>query len=338
MEWPSECYEHTSLDHVRSHAQGVIRAWRCPRGMALAAKQRPDAHVHTQITHRRGGAWRTPPPRAPPSLYLSSLCRPAITREPRPGRARAYPRVRRSSLACRRSRCRRCCPPFACLGSGGSGSSGAAAGVAMATRARRERGDERRPVGPFSDRVGLGGRRRRRREVSLRTRREPIEARINHVRTRVCGGKTIERARPRVQPGHRAGEASDGHDSRKRQRVSGSARVTRTISGRMGSCAGWRARLGAERRMIVRLLPVTLRTNASAARAPRHRLRTQHQRRVTRTISARLVCTAGVRSRIARKTRVIVRGLPLTLRSTASARSMRSGPMCYEHTSLDRTR
>ena len=40
-------------------------------------------------------------------------------------------------------------------------------------------------------------------------------------------------------------------------------------------------------------------------------------------IRARLVCTAGVRSRIARKTRVIVRGLPLTLRSTASARSKR---------------
>ena len=43
---------------------------------------------------------------------------------------------------------------------------------------------------------------------------------VHVVCTRVCGGTTIARAWPRVQPGKRAGEGSGAHDRRARTKVS----------------------------------------------------------------------------------------------------------------------
>ena len=147
------CYEHTSLDRTRkesyctrmvlSAAWALSAAWRGPLSndltLTCTRKQRTGGEA-------RGALLR----RARLHLYVSLESMSTGDHARPPAGPRAYPRVRRSSLACRRSRCRRCCPPFARLGSGG-GARGRRAPL-LAWRWRRERGDERRPVKPLSDR------------------------------------------------------------------------------------------------------------------------------------------------------------------------------------------
>ena len=116
------CYEHTSLDRTRkesyctrmvlSAAWALSAAWRGPLSndltLTCTRKQRTGGEA-------RGALLR----RARLHLYVSLESMSTGDHARPPAGPRAYPRVRRSSLACRRSRCRRCCPPFARLGSGG---------------------------------------------------------------------------------------------------------------------------------------------------------------------------------------------------------------------------
>ena len=142
--------------------------------------------------------------------HLSSLCRPAITREPRPGPGRA----RIHACGARRS-------PAAALAAADAarpshvwdrGGVGRRAPL-LAWRWRRERGGSAAtsggqsgpyPIEPASAVAAAAAAR----EVAAHAPRDERGAARRDAHARVCGGTTNARARPREQTGRRAGKGS----------------------------------------------------------------------------------------------------------------------------------